>query len=205
MLLAIVRDSEVERVGTAAELFPDTSFPVSGPPSDFMLERSVMPVAEDRPHDPALQKLVPVAPRIEGGTVYTVAVEPLSQAELDGRLASARQAAADRVRALRDRKMQEGGYQRNGKWFHSDLASRIQQLGLNMVGQGIPPNTRWKTMDGSFVTMTPNVAQGIFAAAMQQDLALFERGEQLIAAIDASSDPESIDITTGWPATFGGV
>ena len=157
-------------------------------------------------HNPLTQRVNELPP-VNVGSVWTQRWETvdLDAEEANTNVADARVLLADRVRAIRDRKMLNGGYQHNGKWFHSDLASRIQQLGLNMAGNAIPPQTKWKTMDGTLVTMTPAVAQGIFAAAMQQDLALFERGEQLIAAINASSAPESIDITTGWPATYGGV
>ena len=106
------------------------------------------------------------------------------------------------IKALRDAKIQSGGYQVAGKWYHSDTFSRTQQIGLVMLGASIPAGLQWKTMDGSFVTMTQSLAAQIFAAAAAQDIAVFARAEVLRAQVNASSDPGSIDITTGWPATY---
>lgn len=106
------------------------------------------------------------------------------------------------IKAVRDTKKLEGGYTTGGKWYHSDVFSRTQQLGLVMMGAGIPANTLWKTMDGSFVTMTQTLAGQIFSAAAAQDAALFTHAETLKAQVDASSNPESIDLNAGWPETY---
>ena len=127
-------------------------------------------------------------------------------AEIDSRIAGALGSSrANRwleIKALRDAKTQSGGYQVAGKWYHSDTFSRTQQLGLVMLGASIPAGLQWKTMDGSFVTMTQSLAAQVFAAAAAQDIAVFSRAEVLRAQVNASSDPGSIDITTGWPATY---
>lgn len=89
------------------------------------------------------------------------------------------------------------------KWFHSDEASRIQQMGLVMMGASIPANLQWKTLDGSFVTMTQAVAQSVFAAAAASDQAIFAVAEGHRAALAACEDPAVYDYSTGWPAIFG--
>lgn len=99
------------------------------------------------------------------------------------------------IKALRDAKTQTGGYAVNGNWFHSDTFSRTQQMGLVMMGAAMPPGLQWKTMGGTFVPMTPTLAQQIFAAAAQQDAALFTHAEALKADLQA-------DIATGWPTTW---
>lgn len=109
------------------------------------------------------------------------------------------------IKAIRDRKTMQGGYSTGGKWYHSDTFSRTQQLGLVMLGASIPEGLQWKTMDGSFVTMTQTLAGQIFAAAAAQDTALFANAESLRATVNASSNPESVDITTGWPATYNSI
>ena len=114
-------------------------------------------------------------------------------------LAARRSSVWEQIKTERDRRQRAQGYVAGGKRFHSDDSSRIQQLGLVMLGSNIPPDLQWKTMDGSFVTMTPALAQAVFAAAAISDIALFGFAEQLRAQANASSDPESIDITTGWP------
>jgi Domain of unknown function (DUF4376) len=88
------------------------------------------------------------------------------------------------------------------KWFHSDEPSRIQQLGLVMMGANIPTGLQWKTMDGSFVTMTQTLAMQIFAAAATQDQAIFAAAEQHRANMIAATDPEAYDFTQNWPPVY---
>lgn len=99
------------------------------------------------------------------------------------------------IKDLRDDKTQNGGYQVNNHWFHSDTFSRTQQMGLVMMGANMPNNLSWKTLSGTFVAMTPVLAQQIFAAAANQDSALFKHAEILKA------NPY-MDINSGWPETF---
>ena len=58
-------------------------------------------------------------------------------------------------------------------------------------------------MDGSFVQMTPALAQGIFAAATAYDVAVFAAAETHRAAMEADTDPAAYDCSTGWPKMFG--
>ena len=106
------------------------------------------------------------------------------------------------IKAERDRR-KAAGVKVGDKWFHSDEGSRIQQMGLVMMGASIPANLQWKTMDGSFVQMTPALAQGIFAAATAYDVAVFAAAETHRAAMEADTDPAAYDCSTGWPKMFG--
>ena len=107
----------------------------------------------------------------------------------------------DAIRQERDRRTQTGGYQAAGKWFHSDTFSRTQQMGLVMMGADIPAGLQWKTMDGSFVTMTQALAGQVFAAAAASDAALFARAEQIKVAMEA--DPVNFVLASQtWPAVF---
>jgi hypothetical protein len=107
------------------------------------------------------------------------------------------------IKTERDKRIQTGGYQAAGKWFHSDTFSRTQQMGLVMMGAGIPNGLQWKTMDGSFITMTQTLAGQVFAAAAASDAAIFARAEQIKATMDA--DPAAFDLAAhAWPLVFGG-
>jgi hypothetical protein len=110
-----------------------------------------------------------------------------------------------KIKSIRDYKAQNGGYQVAGKWYHSDVFSRSQQIGLVILGPNIPPNLQWKTMDGSFVLMTQVLAGQIFAAAATQDAAMFAHAETLIAEVQAAQDPYSVDLYAGWPATYNNI
>ena len=107
------------------------------------------------------------------------------------------------IKLIRDEKIQTGGYAVGGEWYHSDTFSRTQQMGLVMMGANIPSGLQWKTMDGSFVTMTQQLATDIFAAAAASDQALFAYAEQLRAQVEAAENPNDVDIYSGWPAVFG--
>ena len=111
-------------------------------------------------------------------------------------------AILERIKARRDQ-LKGGGVKVETKWFHSDPDSRIQQLGLVMMGASVPP-VQWKTMDGTFVQMSQTLAGQIFSATAASDMALFSHAETLRAQVDASADPGSVNIGAGWPETFTG-
>ena len=66
-------------VGDYRYLFPDTSFPVTGPNDDFYTENGCLKVKVFKEHDRANQMLVGCDPYIEGDVVYTVRVESRPQ------------------------------------------------------------------------------------------------------------------------------
>ncbi len=107
------------------------------------------------------------------------------------------------IKVERDRRKSNMGYKVGSNWFHSDDFSRIQQIGLVMMGAGIPAGLQWKTMSGSFVTMTQTLAAQIFQAAAGSDIALFTVAEQKNAAMLASADPGAYDYLSGWPLGYG--
>lgn len=106
------------------------------------------------------------------------------------------------IQAERDRR-KSGGVKVGTDWFHSDDTSRIQQLALVMMGAGMPTGIMWKTMSGSFVSMTPTLAGQIFQSIAAADMGIFSKAEQLKAALYASADPGNFDYKSGWPLTFG--
>lgn len=98
-----------------------------------------------------------------------------------------------------------GGYKASGKWFHSDPFSRSQQLGLVLLDTNIPTGLLWKTMDGSFIEMTPALAKGVFQAATIQDTLLFAHAEGLNTSLQALTSPDEITsfvVKEGWPETY---
>lgn len=106
------------------------------------------------------------------------------------------------IKTERERR-KAGGVKVGAKWFHSDDGSRIQQMGLVMMGANLPAGLQWKTMDGSFITMTPALAQQVFIAQAASDQAIFAVAEQHRVAMEASADPASYDYSGGWPKIYG--
>lgn len=130
---------------------------------------------------------------------------------------SARARMWEAVKAERDRR-KAGGFKVGTSWFHSDADSRIQHLGLkdkardllaaggamteNLTILGQP--VKWKTMDGSFVTITAKLAFDIVSAAGELDARLFAVAETHRAGMEAAADPAAYDFSAGWPESFGG-
>ena len=89
MLIAIVNGQTVEQVGDYQVLFPNTSFPSSGPTTEWMAENSCMYVNTYLPYDPTTQILTTVAPYILVADstkplnwVYTVQVEQMTPEQI---------------------------------------------------------------------------------------------------------------------------
>lgn len=121
-------------------------------------------------------------------------------------LAQAKTAAWNAIKAERDRRKMGGvkvKVSTTNKWFHSDDASRIQQMGLVMMGATIPSGLQWKTMDGTFVAMDPTVAGNVFASAAANDQAIFAVAEGHRVALETCADPSTYDFSAGWPKIYG--
>ena len=123
----------------------------------------------------------------------------------------------EKVKAERARR-EYGGVQVTGHWFQTDLESQIKHQSnlidakeilagggtnadlLTIGGQPVG----WKTFDNGIVPMTVGLAVEIAGAIKIQTAISYARGQALYAEIMASEDPESIDITTGWPPVYTG-
>ena len=106
MNIALIDGDSVIQVGDYRSLFPNTSFGSNGPSDAFLSENNAKRINLFRPHDKATQKLVSCDPVIEGDWVYTVAVEDLSQDDLDAR----NDAQWVVVRADRDKRLAESDW-----------------------------------------------------------------------------------------------
>lgn len=181
---------------------PNVSFPIPFAPAGRYAE--VQPTPKPQ-HNAVTHCLVEIAPaNINGTWVQQWEVQPLDPATTSANLAAMRATLWEEIKRIRDRKTQQGGYKVGSHWYHSDTFSRTQQIGLTIMGAAMPAGLMWKTMGGAFVLMTPTLAQQIFAAAGQQDAALFGYAEALKAQVDEATDPAAVDIRAGWPETFGG-
>lgn len=110
----------------------------------------------------------------------------------------------EKIKAERD-KRKDGGFKVNGWWFHSDPPSRVQHLGLVILGNSLPPGVMWKTMSNEFVSLTPTIVTQIFQAGLQLDTALFSRAEYHRMQMELSGTPETYNFSTGWPENFLGL
>jgi hypothetical protein len=179
-------------------------------PTDDQLARLSVSPSPKPIYDPATQRLVELPPVYRDLGLWAVwGVEDMTPVEVDESVIAAIEADKklrltlwEDIKAERNRRSQAGGYKVGDKWFHSDTFSRTQQLGLVIAGANAPA-VPWKTMDGSFITMSPILANQIFAAAAAGDAAIFAYAEQLRALILAAKDPALITIKNGWPLIYG--
>jgi hypothetical protein len=95
----IAKIGDTIEVGDYRQLFPNTSFPASGPSSQFMVDNGCLPVNLFKDHDRMTQKLSQVAPYVENNEVFTVQVESLTEDEI----ASATSSKASQMRSNRNR------------------------------------------------------------------------------------------------------
>lgn len=123
-------------------------------------------------------------------------------------LSELQQVYISKISAERDRRYEEGGYyvQLVDKWFHSTQFSRGQQLGLVQLGSNLPEGVQWKTMDGTYVTMTLQLAQAILVSASLSDMNIFSTAEQKKLDILAITDMDTLkdyDYLANWPKIYG--
>lgn len=100
------------------ELFPNVSFPVSGPSDDFLQANNALKVSYFREHDEETQKLIPCNPTIDGGIAYLVEVVSKTEEDLLGET----ETKAARLRASRDLAL------RSSDW----MAIRAAETGIAM-------------------------------------------------------------------------
>lgn len=108
------------------------------------------------------------------------------------------------IKAERDRRTEDGGFNVGGNWFHSDRKSRLQQLELVLLGDAMPPNLQWKIMGGINVDMTPVLAREVLAAGAANARAIFSAALAHKIAMESSKNAIDYDYTAGWPETFVG-
>lgn len=90
------------RVAHYKQIFPNVSFPASGPSDEFLSDNGAVKVSVFREHNRDTQKLVPCDPVVENGFAYTVEVVDKTEAEIAADTAS----KAAQLRAARDRALQ---------------------------------------------------------------------------------------------------
>lgn len=122
----------------------------------------------------------------------------------------------ERIKAVRE-KRKGGGIKTGDKWLHSDTESRMKHLALkdqarDLLAAGGAENDEivilgkplhWKTMDGSFIAVTVQLAFDAVSAAVDLDTRLFEVAESHRAALEVAPDPATYDFSGGWPEAFG--
>ena len=88
MYYAILDGETVKRSGTLNTLFPNSSFPLSGPNEEFKEENNLVEVLEYLEHDSEKQKMIFCDPYFLEGSVYRVELVDFTSEELESNLAA---------------------------------------------------------------------------------------------------------------------
>jgi len=89
MNIAIISNNAVTQVGDYRDLFPNVSFPSSGPNTEWLTENSCMQCNLYLSYDPLTQALEPTTPTISNGMVNLVQVVQLTADQITANKASA--------------------------------------------------------------------------------------------------------------------
>lgn len=121
------------------------------------------------------------------------------------------------IKAKREQ-FKAGGVKVGTKWFHTDIESRVQHLGLkdkarDLLAAGGAMTDRlqvggadiqWKTQNGTLIYITAQLAFDIVAAVGVLDALAHLNAELHKVAMEASADPAAYDFSTGWPVVYAG-
>lgn len=121
------------------EIFPNVSFPASGPSDAFLEANGAKKVCEFKAHDRETQKLVRVDPYPDQGLIYTVEVQDLTAEEIAANTAS----KAAKLRAQRDAELARSDWrvikaQETGVALDSEWATYRQALRDISDAEGFP-------------------------------------------------------------------
>lgn len=143
MYLAKIENGTPTAVGYYTELFPNVSFQAGGPSQEWMTENSVMPVVQWKEHDALTEKVEACDPYIEGDSVYTVQVVPMTEQEI----ASATARLAAQVRGQRARLLFESDWTQVADAPVDASAWAIYRQALRDVSEqsGFPITVVWPT------------------------------------------------------------
>lgn len=110
----------------------------------------------------------------------------------------------EKIKQKRYHNTHSGVYvERVQKWFHTDEASRIQYVALQML-PSLPEKLQWKTMDGSFVAMTKELLGALLGAMILHETADFQAAEVHRAKMLKAKEPLNYDYSGGWQKVFEG-
>ena len=148
-----------------------------------------------------LTLLEPIPHGTWNGTTWVVTAEKQAELKIQAQ-AQAQAQAWEAIKAKRHAITRGGVFIKSvGKWFHTDDASRMQYLALQIL-QILPPDLMWKTMDNTFVPMTKAILTGIAMAMLKDEQANFANAEKHRMAMLQADDPLAYDYSTGWSKTY---
>ena len=146
MKYAILDGTTVVKTGKLQTLFPNTSFPASGVPGDFLRENNMVEFLSTLPFTEPAQKLVAADPYVKEGKVYNVLVTDTDDAD-KSRLTKNKWRE---VRSERDRLLADTDWRATSDRTLTDNWRDYRQALRDIPTQTDPYNITW-----------PNAPEGI--------------------------------------------
>ena len=141
MKYAIVDGSTITKSGTIYELFPNVSFPRSGPASSFIAENNLVEIIERLNITKPTQKLTNVAVYLDSGKAYSVKVETCTDDEKAANIAI----QWENIRQDRKEKLEETDWRASSDLTLSDAWKNYRQALRDITTQSDPFNINWPT------------------------------------------------------------
>ena len=148
MQIAKIKDNKVEAVGEHKALFPNTSFPVSGPPADWVTQNSVLPVTVFRTYNGLTEKSTSVDPYIEDGVVYLHKIEALDDSQKAAAQTAKDNATAERNRIERNLRLAETDWMANSDVTMTDAWKTYRQALRDITKHSNWPNLKVPDIGG---------------------------------------------------------
>ena len=149
MKIARLDGSNIGEIADHKSLFPNTSFPASGPSTQWLAANSCAEVVTFLAYDSATQKNESVDPYLSGGKVYTRRVTDMTSEEQAAVVTAANEATAKRNRAERDRRLAETDFHALSDVTMSSDMSAYRQALRDITTHSNWPNLEYPDMDGS--------------------------------------------------------
>ena len=149
MKIAILDGSTVGEIADHKSLFPNISFPKSGPNSDWLAANSCAEVVTFLAFDSATQTCDGVDPYLSEGKVYTRRVTDMTSDEQAAVVTAANAVAATRNRSERDRRLAKTDYMALSDVTMSQAVTTYRQALRDITDHANWPHLANADMDGA--------------------------------------------------------
>ena len=146
MLIAIVDGESIQRLGHYRTMFPNVSFPSSGPDAQWMAQNNAKFVLSTKSFDRTTHRIESVEPYVEGDYVYNVRVVALSDQETTDRANTVNEQVATSKRSERNRLLAETDWtQGNDSPLSSD--KKTEWANYRTALRNLPSTNGWPNVD----------------------------------------------------------
>ena len=149
MKIARLDGITIGQIADHKSMYHNTSFPASGPSTQWLAANSCAEVVSVLAYDSATQKNESVEPYLSGGKVYTRRVTDMTSEEQAAVVTAANEATAKRNRKERDRRLAETDFHALSDVTMSSDMSAYRQALRDITTHSNWPNLEYPDMDGS--------------------------------------------------------